>query len=335
MADGIYTLANDAVYDQLVALLNSIEVQIGKDFPICIVPYDDRLERVRQEVQKRKNVFLFEDWEAIAVWEAFATDIWQAHPTAVQNWSERGISGVSRMGMHRRFACFDGPFDRFIYLDADILIMNRLDVLFQHLDRHDFVIYDFQYKDLSHVFNPDSAKTYEVFPQERLQKEIFCAGLFASKKGLFPPERRAKILARLQSGDADMLYANAPDQSILNYMVMSESVDSCNLSFALPVERRTGCCVTSPHFEYRDGTLYDKGNRLTYLHYIGVSSQLFARLCAGENMECPYREVFLHYRYLNETEKRPTFQGKPMPLHRPPSLFQRALRKLSSLGSKR
>ncbi len=54
--DGIYTLANDVVYDQLVALLNSIEVNVGWDMPVCVIAYDDRLDKVRSEIEKRKNI---------------------------------------------------------------------------------------------------------------------------------------------------------------------------------------------------------------------------------------------------------------------------------------
>lgn len=50
---GIYTLANDFVYDQLIALLNSIEVNVSPEIPICIIPYDDRMDRVQREVESR------------------------------------------------------------------------------------------------------------------------------------------------------------------------------------------------------------------------------------------------------------------------------------------
>ena len=56
---GIYTLANDAIYDQLVALLNSIELNIGTSIPICIIPFDHRLQRIKDEVSQRSNVTLF------------------------------------------------------------------------------------------------------------------------------------------------------------------------------------------------------------------------------------------------------------------------------------
>ncbi|NET69682.1 MAG: hypothetical protein F6K62_01070 [Sphaerospermopsis sp. SIO1G2] len=56
MERGIYTLANDTVYDQLVALLNSIEKNIGTHIPVCIIPYNDKLSKVELEINSRPNV---------------------------------------------------------------------------------------------------------------------------------------------------------------------------------------------------------------------------------------------------------------------------------------
>jgi len=79
---GIYTLANDYVYDQLVALLNSIEVNIGLDIPVCVIPFDDQLDRVKEEIDSRPNVTLFCNREAIERWETFAQEVVAAHPRA-------------------------------------------------------------------------------------------------------------------------------------------------------------------------------------------------------------------------------------------------------------
>jgi hypothetical protein len=309
MADGVYILANDVVIDQLVALINSLEQNVGTDLSICVVPYDDNTQRARAATERYPQVQWFDDQASLSKWENFATQIWQAHPTAFQAWAQRRVTGVNRMGMHRRFCCFDGPFDRFIYLDADILAMNSFDLLFDSLDEHDFVTYDFQYKDLSHVYDINAANLTQVFSRDRLESEIFCAGLYASKKGVFTDEMLAELLESLQAGDADILYFNGPDQSILNYMVMKSGIDAINLSRTLPVEKRTGCCVTSPHFEEHNHILYDRQEQLIYLHYIGVGSQFFQRLCAGENISFPYRDLFLHYRYLREVE-RPLLAGR-------------------------
>jgi len=328
MTEGIYILANDVVFDQLVALLNSLEVNAGKNYPVSIIPYDDRLERVREEIKHRDNVEIFTDNSTMKLWEDFSAQIWKAHPDAYKIWQEKGISGVYRLGMHRRFCGFDGIFDKFLYLDADILVLNSLDYIFEQLNNNDFVIYDFQYKDLSHVYNVNSNNLLDIFPQSRLDNEIFCAGLYGANKGLFDEERKKYLLSKLESGEAEILYKNAPDQTILNYMVMRLEISSYNFSHHLPAEEVTGCCVTSPHFDERDNLVYDRGNRLTYLHYIGLSSKLFSRVCSGENIDFPYRETFLHYRYLHEPDKRPKFTTKAKAYNAPPSLSTRVLKKL-------
>ncbi|OKH55208.1 sugar transferase [Calothrix sp. HK-06] len=328
MTDGIYILANDVVYDQLIALLNSIEVHAGKNYPICILPYDDKLERVKEEAAKRSNLEIFDDKSIIELWDNFVYDVWQTHPNAFKTWSERGISGMYRMGTHRRFCAFDGRFDRFIYLDADTLVLNSLDYIFQQLNHNDFVVYDFQHKDPTHVYDVKSKQLLNIFSQARIDSEIFCSGMYATKKGLFNQEKRDYLLSQLRQGDAEILYMNAPDQTILNYMVMRAGVSTCNFAHYLSEDKVTGCCVTSPHFEEKDNLLYDKQTRLTYLHYIGLSSKLFARVCAGENVGFPYRDIFLHYRYLNEPTRRPQFKTKPKAYNEPPSFATRVLRKL-------
>lgn len=328
MTEGIYILANDVVYDQLVALLNSIEVNAGKEYPICVIPYDDRMDKVCELVQSRQGVTLFEDASALSRWEDFATQIWQAHPTAFSFWQSRGTTGVYRMGMQRRFCVLDGPFEKGLYLDADILIMGSLEPLFRQLDQSDWVVYDFQFKDPSHVYDVDSPKLFEVFDQSRLDAELFCAGLYACNRGVFDQARLDWLLEKLRAGEAEILYTRGPDQAILNYMVMRSGISSYNFAHHLPEDQVTGCCVTSPHFEVKDNLAFDHGKRLIYLHYIGLSSQLFRRLCDGENIDFPYRDLFLHYRYLHEPEKRPRFTTKPKPYNQPPGLATRVLKKL-------
>ncbi|NCS38139.1 MAG: sugar transferase [Microcystis aeruginosa BS13-10] len=328
--DGICTLANDRVYDQLVALLNSIEVNGGKDIPVCVYPYDDNTERIKAEIAQRPNVELFDNRDVIDLWDNFAKSAWEPHPTAKERWLKAGSRGYHRFGTHRRYCAFDGPFDRFIYMDGDTLLMSPLDRVFAQLDNYDCVVYDFQHKDITHVYEVTSPKLLEIFPQERLNQEIFCSGFYGSKKGLFDGERRNWLLERLRAGEAEIVYPMAVDQPLLNYMMMRSNFSIYNLALQLPKEERTGCCVTSPHFQALDNNiLYDRGNRLTYLHYIGLPSSLFTRLCSGENLDFPYRDIFLHYRYLHQPSQRPIFTGSPKPYQPPtPTFWQKVTRKL-------
>lgn len=308
--NGICTLGNDRVYDQIVALVNSIEVFAGPEMSVCIYPYDDQVERLREFTQSRPHLTLYDHAASIQRWDAWVEQIWATHPTARQKWDAVGSPGIHRMGTHRRYCAFDGPFDRFLYMDADTLLLSDPSPVFNALDGYNWVTYDFQHKDLSHVYDIDSGWLEQLFSAEQLQRQAFCSGFYASRRGLFDPAQGQEILDWLKAGEATVLYPMAPDQTILNYLVMRRGVNSCNLALTLPPGDRTGNSVTSSHFTVNHHRVYDKGVPLLYLHYIGLSSKLFARLCNGENIDLPYRDVFLHYRYLHNPEHRPALAGK-------------------------
>ena len=328
MVDGICTLANDQVYHQLVALLNSIEAMMGADFPVCVYPYDDRTERIQAEIAHRPNVQLYADRGSMQQWDQFVRQVWDAHPTARQRWGLSDPNSYYRVGTHRRFCAFDAPFDRFLYMDADTLLLNSVGPIFQQLEMHDWVVYDFQYKDPTHVYEVSSPKFNQVFAANRVETEIFCSGFYASKQDLFSAAQRNWLLSELRSGEAEILYPMAPDQTVLNYMVMKSERSIYNFALQLPSEQKTGCCVTSPGFTEQNHLLYDRGNRLTYLHYIGLSSSLINQVCDGENIEFPYRDLFLHYRYLQQPTQRPIYNRPAKSYDATPSLSSRVFRKL-------
>ncbi|MEH1904054.1 MAG: Npun_R2821/Npun_R2822 family protein [Nostoc sp.] len=318
--NGICTLANDYVFDQLVALLNSIDIILGSETPVCIYPFDDQTQRIADEIAKRPNVFLYDNQESINLWDQFML-------TAAPERLNR--SKFRLYGAHRRFCAFDGPFDKFIYLDADTLVMNSLATVFEKLDSYDFVVYDFQFKDVSKIYNVNSPKLIEVFEQKRIDSEIFCSGFYGAKRGIFNSEQRDWLISHLQNGEAEILYGGAGEQPLINYMVMRSNLSIYNFARQLPDNKKTGCSATSKHFEEREHLLYDKGNRLTYLHYIGIPPNINQAVCAGENIEFPYRDLFLYYRYLHEPEKHPVLKNPPKSYNDAPTpnLLTRALRK--------
>lgn len=301
--NGIYVLANDYVYHQLVALLNSIEVNIGQDMPVCIIPYDDRLDQVKAEVVRRPQVTLFEDQGSIERWEAFATQAWKAHDRAQKEWRDRSLPETYRLAMHRKLCCFDGPFDQFIYFDADTLAMGSVEPIFQQLEQYGWVTNDYQYcSDVKYIFDASEEDLSKIFTPNKLKSHIFCAGWFASKKGIFTAEILEQLLNHLRAGEADLMALWGPDQSLLNYMVLRSEISYYN--FAVHGEA-TGSHWSSK-FNEIEHVLYDKGRRLTYIHYMSVASSKFNRLCQGIAVEIPYRDLFLHYRYLNDPIQRPT-----------------------------
>jgi hypothetical protein len=304
MTDGIYILGNDVVYDQVIALLNSIEANAGRNIPVCIIPYNERLDKVRKEIAARDNVTLFENSAAINYWDNFATQIWKNYARAQKTWREWGFSELYELPMHRKFCALDGPFDKFIYFDADTLLMGPIDYVYEKLDSYDWVVNDFQYKsDLKYIFDGSPELIQQVFHQEKLQFQIFCAGWFASKKNIFNQTIVTDILSKLEAGEADVMALVAPDQSLFNYMVLRSGISYYNFAYH-DSEKATGNHWSS-NFDVVDNVLYDQERRLTYLHYMSIGASTFTQLCAGEDVNVPYRDVFLHYRYLKSPEQRP------------------------------
>jgi hypothetical protein len=310
---GICTLANDRVFDQTIALINSIGAVMGTDFPICIFPYDDRCDRLKTAIQGRPNVQIFNDQAVLEYWDHEAKRVWDTCPKAKNRWAEITDESYYRFGTHRRFGAFSGPFDRFLYMDADTLLLQDVTPIFQKLDCYDWIVYDFQHRDVSHVYNDKSERLLQVFTPHQLDRKIFCSGLYAAKWGTFSQAQLDTCIRKLQLGEDELLYSMAPDQTVLNYWVMRSNLAVYNYALELPSSEVTGCCVTSEHFEVRGAQVFDRENPLTYLHYIGLSSSLFKQLCVGENIDFPYRDLFLHYRYLHEPSERPQLIGKLRP----------------------
>jgi hypothetical protein len=335
MTAGLYTLANDAVYDQLVALLNSVEANAEPDLPVCVIAYDDRLEQVEALVDSRPNVTLLKDPALFAEWEDFSYQAWCTHPTALATWQAQGIqTRFYRVGENHRYVAFDpgAPFEQFVYVDADALILAPLTPIFEALATADVAIYDFQHKHPDHIFNIEHAQLTEAIDSQRLAQQIFCSGFFGARRGLFPPAQRQWLLSQLQAGDGAALYPGAPNQSLLNYMVHRSTLNVTNLVFTRPPDTVTGNSVTSPHFTEIDHVLYDRGARLMFLHYIGISSRHFRALCQGENVDFPYRDIFLHYRYRHAPEQHPVLSGRRVS-YRPLTGWRRYLQPVAQLLS--
>ena len=71
--------------------------------------------------------------------------------------------------------------------------------------------------------------------------------------------------------------------------------------------------AASPLLTLKNKTTFylTKNNSLLIYTTLASVPASFRGLCAGENILLPYRDLFLHYRYLNSDE-RPVIKGKPI-----------------------
>ncbi len=330
---GIYTLANDAVYDQLVALLNSIETNVDPNIPVCVIPFDDRLNRVKEEIDLRPNVTLFQDQSSIDRWENFARQFVSAHPEAKR--SNQSHPRWYRGKLHRKFVAFDGPFERFIFFDGDSLAMKPVTDVLARLETYDFVFDDWEHiKSQDHAaLNIPLIEETGVFTESEILPNLHCSSFFGSKHGIFGIEELAVLQKRIaEQGEAAWVNSQGwwDDAFLFNYMTLRSNRPLFNFTLSPDGQERTGNCANTDPFSTVNQVLYNEQGLkpIHRIHYMGYSAADFTRLCQGEDVDIRFKDIFLHYRFLKQPEQRPLVLKSPNLLTKTNRLIQRAIKKL-------
>jgi len=331
---GIYTLANDVVYDQLVALLNSIEVNISPDIPVCIIPYDDRLEKVKGEIESRDNVTLFDNWSAIHRWDDFVNRLWEAHPQAQASKLER--PAWYKGHVHRKFAAFNGDFEKFVFFDADSLAMKSLDDMFEKLNDYDFVFNDWEHKKARDVteINLELIAEKTRISEDEIRSKIHCDSFFGSTKSWFGADQLKDLEKRaIATGEINWIRDRSwwSSSGLFCYLTLAlnPAPSMFNFTRSADEKERTGNCADADPFVNIDNILYNQDGLkpIHRIHYMNYSSADFARLCGGEDVDIRHKNVFLHYRFL----KQPELQKRPL---KAPALGTKIRRNVDQLNAK-
>ncbi|TAF04867.1 MAG: methionine synthase [Nostocales cyanobacterium] len=331
---GIYTLANDAVFDQLVALLNSIEVNVSPDIPVCVIPYNDQLDKVRREIKARKNVTLFENQESIQRWDNFADEVWGVHPAAKQGNSARNI--WYRTPLLRKMCGFDGEFEKFVFYDADSLAMKPLDNLLDKLSNYDFIFDDWEHKKSREnaALNLSIIENSGLYTEADVRPKLHCSSFFAAKKGIFQ-EEESEFLKKLliEKNEIEWVARWWDDAFLFSYMTLRWNRPLFNFTLSPNGQERTGNCANADPFVNIDNVLYNKEGLkpIHRIHYMSYSYSDFARLSQGEDVNINYRDEFLYYRFLKEPEKRPKKLNKAGIATQTNRLLSKTLKKIQQM----
>ena len=153
---GIFTLANDVVIDSTLALFESLKT-FAPDLPLRIIPYDTQQQRLAFLAHRFGHSYfespLLDSLHRLG--KSF-------YP--LQEFAARGF---------RKLAAFEGPFDRFLFLDSDVVALSPLAPLLQAIEssQADLVHFD---TDLDQVYRPGPLRDRMVARGAR----GFNAGLF-------------------------------------------------------------------------------------------------------------------------------------------------------------
>ncbi len=277
---GIYIVANNRVADNTIALLNSIRYH-DSEVPIFLIPFDENYQQLFNIVVEKHNVKLFPDLEFLERFTQNIADIFDRDFLSLPN-------------KLRKLVQWFGPLDEFLYIDTDIIVFEKISTVLNYLKDYEFINCDYHYKGqgLNNIFS-SIVKTQGIFTDEQLQ-DVFNSGFWCSRKNILPREDRLYELLRECSQHREYFdfSSKTTDQPILNYIILKATTKRLNL--VKNSDKEPGSWAGSPHFEEQDFMLYDKGNKLRYLHWAGIP------MTAGSY----YRELWEHYRYLGE-EKQP------------------------------
>jgi hypothetical protein len=213
---GIYFLANDRVYDLVVAFLNSVRA-FEPNIPICLIPYNQESHNIQRLVPS----YSFSVWSDHAALERCDAISKHFHSTA--------------SGQYRKLVIWDGPYEEFAYIDIDTVLLSGLDVVFRLLNLYDVItgisnlatIRKFAWKSDTNKVMPTLDTDYSAN-----------TGFIVSRSGvitLAQAEQRAKEAVRLR----DFMALDCAEQPFLNYLVVTSGIRYTSLSQLRRVEMRS------------------------------------------------------------------------------------------------
>lgn len=117
---GVYFVANDRILELTLAFLNSFRA-FNPDTELCLIPFRSDIQQLESWSQHyRFSIFQ----NAVILQEADAISMLY-HPEVT--------------GHYRKLACWQGPFDEFIYIDVDMVVLKDLGFAFHLLDAFDCI----------------------------------------------------------------------------------------------------------------------------------------------------------------------------------------------------
>jgi hypothetical protein len=264
---GLCTLASEGVLEWAVALLESVR-EHEPTLPVCVIPFDDGVAALRP-LASRYRCTVLEDpalGELEALGRRFAPD-------------DRGAR------LFRKLAAFAGPFERFAFCDADLVLLAPLGPLFDAYEcgDHDLLASDL---DLDQVYKPGPFR-------ERMAREGapgLNTGCFVARRGLLSPAE-LPALADEAEGVRQHFVASNGEQPFVDFCVHRKRLSVAAFADVLPGTARwtwAGRRVTRDRDGLRVAEPWkpDHGGRLPVLHWAGLRPR----------GDMPNARVFLRYR---------------------------------------
>jgi hypothetical protein len=280
MRRGVYFLANDRIYEQAVAFLNSFRLH-NPTIPLCLVPFAADSGRVRA-LAARYHFSVLGDCAVLDACDRIGA----------------AFHNGDIAGQYRKLAMWCGPYDEFLYIDSDTVVLEPVDFVFDHLDGYGFLT---SHSDMPHIRQwvwHESIYASGALTREQID---FAAntGFVASRRGLLDPREVERGLAAPLALRPHMQLL-CSEQPLLNYLIVTSGHAYSSLfvdarssgDTTIPLERWAGDDL-GPVVSGRLPAPPAAPNPVLLVHWAG-----FWQSVRDTGGVVPYHDLWRHYRYL-------------------------------------
>lgn len=296
---GIYFVANDSVIEISIAFLNSFR-KYNPEIPLCLIPFGSDLDQL-SKLQKKYNFSVYTDPAVLS----FCDDI------------SRQFHGKI-MGHYRKLAIWLGPFDEFVYIDIDMLVLKNIDFAFRLLDQYDFITSSSNVSSSEKWVWKESIYKADVLSQEQI-KYAANTGFIVSKKNVITiDDINTKLPSAMQL--KNHMELRCKDQPFINYLIVTSDKRYTSLVMLLDtalypenyIEYWAGNKKIALMKNMRTkikGKLYDiflihwagkwQLSDIDYIIFIILKILRFRKAIWQTSIFMPFKKIWKYYRYLD------------------------------------
>lgn len=276
-ARGVYFLANNKVFEQVVAFLRSFRTH-NPIIPLCLIPFDSNFDQIAA-LKDAYSFTIFDDANSLASCDAI---------------SEQFHGHV--LGTYRKLVVWEGIFESFIYIDVDTVVTDSIDFAFEYLKHGDYVASHSNLENIRRWVWKDSVYKTNLLTAPQIEYSAN-TGFFVSRHGLLPMKYcMAKVRGALELKDSMELYCM--EQPFLNYLVVTSGISYTSLLQLLIVGIAPGVKLEwwagTPGAKVEGGQIYDpSGAPIFLVHWAGLW------LGKSQHEKIPYEGLWNFYRRID------------------------------------
>lgn len=275
---GVYFLANNKVYDSVVAFLNSFRFH-NKDIPLCLVPFNSDFDQIAA-LQEKYHFSIFDDQDILDRCDEMSK---QFHGNVC--------------GAYRKLAIWEGEFEEFAYIDCDTVVLDNIDFAFDHLSHTPVFTSHSHIDGLDKWVWTEGIEDTGILNEDQIEYSANTGFIVSSKSYLSVSEVEQRLPDALKL--KDYMFLDCMEQPLLNYLFITSGKPYSSLLWFFLTGVSQDIKVES--WAGTPGGVIENG-KLTLKHSLPIFLLHWAGgwLSDPSKVEgIPYAELWKHYRYMD------------------------------------